>query len=326
MRILSFIFSSYTVGKKNLDSTPIPDRLNALLVVGTLACSLFLLWAGSHSENLFWEFGLGIIYAYLMLTNYSLLHEAGHNKLQTNPRRDYLLGLIPAFLFPVSLTLLRRSHIKHHLQNRSDDELFDLYYPDDSLTLKYLQWYGILTGFFWFYPPLATLMFALLPQSLIRKLFKNCLSARAYTTGFMPSEIFRIRIELALFVLFFTLVFLLLDLRFSVLLIFYGLAAINWSTRQFVEHAYTVRDLVEGTYNLRHTSWMSWLLLHREMDLNHHRHPDIPWLYLPKLLHPEEARISYIRQYWRMWLGPQPASRFTKFSHQVKQQPSWADK
>jgi hypothetical protein len=46
--------------------------------------------------------------------------------------------------------------------------------------------------------------------------------------------------------------------------------------------------------------------LHGEYDLNHHRRPDVPWCYLPALSPPTENRLSYRRQYWRLWLGPRP--------------------
>ena len=87
-------------------------------------------------------------------------------------------------------------------------------------------------------------------------------------------------------------------------LVLYACFAFNWSTRQYVGHAFSRRDIVEGAWNLRRVPWMSWLLLHGEWDLNHHRRPDVPWFYLPRLSPPDEPRMSYTRQYWRQWLGP----------------------
>jgi hypothetical protein len=49
---------------------------------------------------------------------------------------------------------------------------------------------------------------------------------------------------------------------------------------------------------------MTWVLLHGEYDLNHHRRPDVPWFYLPHLSPANEPRGSYMAQYWRQWLGP----------------------
>ena len=84
----------------------------------------------------------------------------------------------------------------------------------------------------------------------------------------------------------------------------YACFSFNWSTRQYVGHAFTRRDVVEGAWNLRHNRVMSWVLLHGEWDLNHHRRPDVPWYYLPRLSPPGEPRTGYVRQYWRLWRGP----------------------
>jgi hypothetical protein len=53
---------------------------------------------------------------------------------------------------------------------------------------------------------------------------------------------------------------------------------------------------------------MTWVLLHGEYDLNHHRRPEVPWYYLPQVSSPDEPRPSYLWQYWRQWLGPREAS------------------
>ena len=106
---------------------------------------------------------------------------------------------------------------------------------------------------------------------------------------------------------FFAAIFWLLDLRWQNTMVLYACFAFNWSTRQYVGHAYTHRDVIEGAWNLRHNRLMSWLLLHGEYDLNHHRRPDVPWYYLPSL--PSDApRPSYVRQYWRLWRGPRLAT------------------
>ena len=116
------------------------------------------------------------------------------------------------------------------------------------------------------------------------------------------------RMELVAFVVFIVLVLYGLGTNSVVLLVYYACFAVNWSTRQFIEHAYTRRHFIEGALNLRHLPWMSILLLHRELDLNHHRYPDVSWIYLPELLAPEEQQIHYIRQYFKLWSGPVPVS------------------
>jgi fatty acid desaturase len=124
--------------------------------------------------------------------------------------------------------------------------------------------------------------------------------------GLQHAAVWLVRAEALLTVFFFTALFWLLDLRWENTLVLYLCFAFNWSTRQYIGHAFSKRDIVEGAWNLRHNRLMSWLLLHGEYDLNHHRHPEVSWYYLPRLSSPEEAQPGYIKQYWRQWLGPRP--------------------
>lgn len=288
----------------------IPAVLNSVLVIAVCAGAVLLLWAGSqYHDRLEILLPMAVAYAYLMLTNYALMHEAAHDKLHPNPRLNYLLGMLASMFFPMSITLFRNTHTKHHVQNRSDDELFDAYSEQDSLWKKHVQWYAILLGFFWFYPVLGSLALAIVPPATVRKWFLEDKPGRAYTANFSPAEVARMRLELVVFVLFLGLVLGGLGISPAVLLLYYAGFAFNWSTRQFIEHAYTRRHFVEGALNLRHFPWMSRLLLHRELDLNHHRYPDVPWPYLPRLLAPGERRVHYVRQYLRMWSGPVPLAR-----------------
>jgi fatty acid desaturase len=111
-----------------------------------------------------------------------------------------------------------------------------------------------------------------------------------------------------LIIAFFVGLFWLLELRWQNTLILYACFSFNWSTRQYVGHAFSRRDVVEGAWNLRQSWWMSWLLLHGEWDLNHHRRPNVSWYYLPRLSAADQQRRSYWRQYWRQWLGPRPCT------------------
>jgi fatty acid desaturase len=117
-----------------------------------------------------------------------------------------------------------------------------------------------------------------------------------------------VRLELLLIIAFFAALFWLLHLRWQNTLILYACFSFNWSTRQYVGHAFTKRDIIDGAWNLRHNQLMSFLLLHSEYDLNHHRYPEISWYYLPRLTRPGEERPNYFRQYWRQWLGPRLAT------------------
>jgi fatty acid desaturase len=102
--------------------------------------------------------------------------------------------------------------------------------------------------------------------------------------------------------------FWLLELRWQTVLLMYLCFGFNWSTRQYIGHAFSKREVIDGAWNLQHNRLMSLVLLHGEYDLNHHRRPEVPWYYLPKVSAPDEQRLDYIRQYWRQWLGPRPVT------------------
>lgn len=287
---------------------PIPDRLNLILVIGVFVTALSFLWLGSHVQQWWAVLGVGILYSYLLLTNYALLHEASHGNLQSSASRNYILGLLTGALFPMPFTLMRSTHQGHHDYNRTDVEMFDLYYPDDNRVLKYVRWYGILCGFFWPLVPLGAVLFSISPGAMRNRLFGRFKPRGYLFHGLRDVAVWLVRVEtLFILALFFGL-FYLLHLRWQNTLLLYACFAFNWSTRQYIGHAFTKRDVIEGAWNLRHNRWMSALLLHGEYDLNHHRHPEISWYYLPRLSAPDPTQPRYIRQYWRQWLGPRLAT------------------
>ena len=156
-------------GKKPIFATappdmPIPDRLNFFLVILVFSIALGLLWLASHVENWWLVVGIGVVFSYLLLTNYALLHEASHGNLQSSSRRNYWLGVMAGFLFPMPFTMMRSTHQGHHDHNRTDVEMFDLYYPEDSRVVKYIRWYGILCGFFWPIVPVGAVIFSPAPR------------------------------------------------------------------------------------------------------------------------------------------------------------------
>jgi hypothetical protein len=94
----------------------------------------------------------------LLLTNYQLIHEASHELLHPDVRINDGVGMVLSWLFPVSFTLMKLTHVVHHCCNRSDHEMFDCYYPGDSRLIKWFQWYGLMTGIWWWLVPLGSLL------------------------------------------------------------------------------------------------------------------------------------------------------------------------
>jgi fatty acid desaturase len=302
---------------------PIPNRLNLCLVAMVFAGGIALLWLGSYVTAWYAILGVGVAFSYLMLTNYALLHEAAHSNLNGNGRTNYLLGVVAGLLFPIPFRLMRTTHQNHHHHNRTDHEMFDLYYPTDSRVLKWIQWYGLLCGMFWPLVPLGAVLFAVFPGLLRWQILQKMGPARggAIVANLERSAIRAMRLELLLIVCLFGALFWILDLKWQNTLILYACFSLNWSTRQYVGHAFSKRDIVEGAWNLRQNRLMSWLLLHGEWDLNHHRRPDVSWYYLPRLSSPDDAQMSYVKQYWRQWLGPRPCQAHEFQSQETHEQP-----
>ena len=304
--------SSGREARRESDPTPldmlIPDRLNVALVVIVVVAAILLLWLGSWVREWYAIGAVAIVFSYLLLTNYALLHEATHLNLHSNPKVNCWLGVVTGLLFPVPFSMVHVTHQGHHLRNRTDFEMFDLYYPTDNLLLKYGQWYAILCGLFWPVIPLGGLLFAACPPVLRTRAFRQARSSSYLLGDIRGAEVRAIRGEVLLIVTFFAALFWLLHLQWLNTLVLYACFSFNWSTRQYIGHAFSRRSVIDGAWNLRHNSLMTWILLHGEWDLNHHRRPDVSWYYLPLLALPGEPRPGYVKQYWRQWLGPRPAT------------------
>ena len=86
---------------------PIPERLNFFLVILVFTTALGLLWLASHVASRWAVFAVAVVFSYLLLTNYALLHEASHGHLQSTTRRNYWLGVVVGLLFLMPFTLMR---------------------------------------------------------------------------------------------------------------------------------------------------------------------------------------------------------------------------
>lgn len=282
-------------------SFPIPDRLNAALVILTSALLAATMAIGATARNP-WLLGASVLlFTLFFQSNFALFHEAAHAKLQSRAERNRALGLVCGLWFGMSTTMFALTHAGHHRKNRTDSEMFDLYYAGDSRARKCVIWYGMLLGlYYWTIPP-ANLILLLFPR-----LYRRFAERWHLTEGVFQETartVMVIRAEIAA-VLLFPAALVALGVPPLRLLLFYGAAGLLWSTTQYLEHAYSPRSIADGAFNLRAPDFYSWLNLHRELDLNHHRHPDEPWLHLPRLSPTDENRRSYVRHYASQWRGP----------------------
>lgn len=283
----------------------IHGSLNMLLVLLVQALAMLLLWLAAHAGTI-QAVLLGFVFSFLLLTNYALLHEATHDNLHADPRANRWFGVLAGFLFPIPFSMIRVTHTVHHCCNRTDHEMFDLYYPGDNMFLKLGQWYSLLCGLFWPCIPVGTVILATFPALLRTKPFRKARTTGVLFDDFALHGVAPVRIEVALMLLYWVLLFQLLGLNWPHLLILYACFAFNWSTRQYVTHAFTPRDVVNGALNLQVSTPMSWLLLKGNWDLVHHQQPRLPWTELERSGQSSVAPVSFWRQYARMWRGPVP--------------------
>jgi hypothetical protein len=75
---------------------------------------------------------------------------------------------------------------------------------------------------------------------------------------------------------------------------------------QYVHHFGTVRDVRNGARNLWIWRPLDAVWLNHNWHLTHHRHPTIPWRYLPEIGteegNPPRGFLPFA--YFRMWRGP----------------------
>lgn len=288
------------------DFRSIPYRLNTFLTLSVFSALVGLLFLGARVES-GWALGLCVgAYALLFQTQFALMHEASHLKLHPDPVWNRWLGVLCGLLFPMSASMLSITHWSHHLKNRSDQEMFDLYYPHHSRVGRTIAWYLMLVGFwYWVIPPFLLLL--LVAPGVFRRMSEKLHIAEAI---FRHPEISvgRIRVELLLCTLALTGVGVLSGLSLGRLGLFYVVAGALWSGVNYLEHSYAPRDVIKGAFNLEAPWPYGWLNLHRELDYNHHAYPDVSWIHLPALSPQGEQRRSYVLHYLRQWTtGPMPA-------------------
>jgi fatty acid desaturase len=222
-------------------------------------------------------------------------------------------GRFAAAFFPTGLRVQRAYHLAHHRHNRSPQERFDYLQPGESVWLKRAQWYSILTGLYWAVALAGLLLYLVLPRVLRSPAFRERSSRLATQTGAsaylgMLDDIDPLtgRLEIAFSLGIQGLLVVALDLTLTGWLACYLAFALHWSTLQYADHAFSPLDVREGAWNLRTYALARLFFLNYHFHLAHHRHPSVPWLYLPRLVEPGDAYPRYWRVWLSMWAGPRP--------------------
>ncbi|WNG39722.1 fatty acid desaturase [Archangium violaceum] len=293
------------------EDVPIPNTLNTVLLATALLTCAGCLWLASHAESLALRLLAAGAFSYVNNTVFSLLHEATHGVLHSSRRANDWLGRLAAAFFPTSYTLQRTFHLTHHRNNRTELEQFDYLRPGDNRFLKHAQWYSILTGLYWAFVPLGCVAFALFP-GLLQRLrgtgtrYGEQTGADAYLGRLEDAPGSTIRLEALLSLGVQVGLVLGLDLTASGWALCYAAFAINWSSLQYADHAWSPLDVRDGAWDLRVAAPVRWLFLNYHYHRAHHRHPRVPWLYLGRYVDPEVPRPSFLRIWLSMWRGPRP--------------------
>ncbi|MBX2796416.1 MAG: fatty acid desaturase [Myxococcales bacterium] len=288
------------------DGARIPTRLNLVLVAAATSGCVALLWCASHART-GWELAAAAVsFSFLGNTVFSLLHEAVHGVLHPSARTNAWLGRWLAAFFPTGFGFQRAAHLGHHRRNRSEVERFDWIGPDDSAVLKVIQWYGLLTGFFWVLSPLGCLAYLVAPRLLeaAANRFADQTSANAMVGGLLAAERTTLRLEIAASMALQATLFVVLGGTVAGWAACYAAFALNWSALQYADHAWSPLDVREGAWNLHVNPVVQAIFLNYHLHLVHHRSPTLPWIHLPAHIDPKDPAPSFLSIYLRMWAGP----------------------
>lgn len=282
----------------------IPNAANAVVVAVQLSVVAFCI-AECRMANRWWCIVIGAAFVLTLNSVYFAIHEAEHGLLLSNRRCNELAGTVLSVLLPAPYTFIRNVHLAHHVHNRSDDEVFDLYFEEDTGWWKKLQFFGILTGGFWLSLVVGNIALAMIPMRWLSKAMEIDRPSAAVIRYVNRRNQWWIRAEAWMVLLFHSTVCWLLGPRAITYGLIYLVFGMSWSTLQYVHHYGTCRDVLRGAKNLRYGWPLDALWLNHGWHLTHHLHPTVSWLHLHRVAGEDEPRTESLGSaYLKMWRGP----------------------
>lgn len=287
------------------DFYKIPDTTNMILTITFSAAYFTLLWTASHVDQYSWVLGCGFLFAVMMVPVYSLIHEAEHGIANSNEMVNYIIGIWLCTLFISPFTFFKHCHLKHHKKNRTDEEMWDLYYEHQGKLKKYGTLYGMMMGLGYFSMWLAVLLYAIAPKLIYTRFFSSHTEIGGFLKGSdRKDKVSKSRQESWLVIFFQVSVFLVLGLTWQSWLTLFAMHGFLWSSQNYVNHAFSPRDIINGAHNLKMPIWLKFIYLNFNLHLAHHQDPKIPWIHLPAFVKNSRERMSFLRNYLRLWKGP----------------------
>jgi fatty acid desaturase len=291
----------------------IPSGLNLAILLFAAGISGAALWSASHAATWIGVALSALVFSLSANTLFALLHEAVHGVLHPVQAINRWGGRFAAAFFPTGFLVQRAFHLTHHRNNRSRLEQFDYLHEGDIRWLKFAQWYAILTGLYWAATVLGVAAFLLVPRALRLRLLRARESRVATQTSSAPYlealdalPPARARLELVGTALFQLSLVWLLELSWTGWLACYAAFAVNWSSLQYADHAFSPLDRDHGAWNLAVNPLVRKIFLNYHYHLAHHQNPQAPWVHLAGLVNPEVPQPSFLRVWWSMWRGPRP--------------------
>ena len=290
---------------------PIPENINIALCVIVLPVTWFLLWTASH-RSVGWVLLAAWAFSLINNTPFGLLHESVHGIFSKSRIKNDVFGMLCAAAFPTSFVLQTIAHLGHHRRNRTDKDLYDYYLPTQSRWLRNVWLYaGNLFGLYWFFIPISTMLYFLAPWLFGSRWFiqgpARYLGFESYVEEIGQHPKSRIWGECFLAVLYQGMLYWMLDLNWKGWLLCHWTFAVHWSALQYVDHAWSPRDIVNGAWNLKVWPITRAIALNYHFHLAHHRHPWVPWIHLPKFVDPNEPQPTFWSIYFSLWGGTRPA-------------------
>jgi fatty acid desaturase len=291
----------------------IPGVLNIALAAAAMCANASLLYAASHTGRWVWIAAAAVGFSFSNNTVYSLLHECVHRKFHRRRAVNEWAGRLLAAWFPTGLTFHRMCHLGHHRHNRTEVERFDYYTPEDNRFLKFVQWYGILTGLYWLMPPLGCLLVLVVPTTTLLRMVDSRgsktaqhIGTDAILEGLAEASPLWMRLEIVLAAAVQVALCYFLDLSVLGWVACYAAFAVNWSALQYADHAWSELDVRDGAWNLKVSRGIQYVFLNYHHHLAHHQHPDVPWIHLGRFVDFNAPRPSFLAIYLSMWRGPRP--------------------
>jgi fatty acid desaturase len=283
---------------------PIPARTNTAIIFLCTFLHCALLWIGSQVNG--WQLILtALFFAINLIPIYSLVHEAEHGVLMPDKKWNYIGGLFLSFLFIAPFSFIRKCHLNHHKHNRTDYEMWDLYYEHQSRWGRQGYFYLVRMGLEWLMILLAIVLFCILPRLVFSKLFSWNREIRGVIEGTDQKKLLtKVRMESYAVVLFHVLLFVLLDLNAYQYILMYLFHAFLWSSQNYVNHAFSPRDIINGAHNSKTNLLFKYVYLNFHIHLAHHQKPNLPWIHLTRFVNEDVERISFWKNYLRLWKGP----------------------